>query len=51
VNAVELGPNGVRRYHFYNLDQLDEAWACYDALRPDLDARPANPATRAGDRP
>jgi len=35
VNAVEFGPDGTRRWHFYDLDQLDEAWSCYDPLRPD----------------
>src|SRR5262249_48812558 len=32
VNAVDLGPDGARRYHFYTLDQLDEAWARFAAL-------------------
>jgi hypothetical protein len=35
VNAVGLGPDGARQYHFYDLDQLDEAWARYEALRHD----------------
>jgi hypothetical protein len=50
VNAVEFGPDGVRRWHFYNLDQLDEARTCYDRLRPDPLRIPPNAATRAMER-
>jgi len=50
VYAVDIGPDGGRRYHFYDLDQLDEAWACYEALHPDPLRGPPNAATRAGDR-
>jgi hypothetical protein len=48
INAVEFGPGGVmRRWHFYNLDQLDEARACYDRLHSDPLRIPPNAATRA----
>jgi ketosteroid isomerase-like protein len=50
VNAVQYGANGARRYHFYDLDQLDEARACYDALQSDPLRIPPNAATRASDR-
>ena len=51
VNAVDFGPDGARRWHIYDLDQLDEAWACYEALRSDPPGVPPNPATRAADLP
>ena len=46
----EFGPDGARRWHFYDLDQLDEARACYDRLRPDPLRIPPNAATRAVER-
>jgi len=42
--------DGVRQWHLYNLDQLDEAWAQFEALRPDPLRIPPNAATQAIDR-
>src|SRR5262249_50035798 len=32
VNVADIGTDRARRYHFYTLDQLDEAWARFAAL-------------------
>jgi ketosteroid isomerase-like protein len=51
VDVTEYGPDGIRlREDIYGLDQLDQAWARYAALRPDPLRIPPNAATRAGDR-
>jgi hypothetical protein len=50
VNAVQYGPNGARRYHFYDLEQLGEARARYESPCPDPLRIPPNAATRASDR-
>jgi hypothetical protein len=39
VNVADLGPDGARRYHVYDLvQQLQEAWGCYEGLRPSASA-------------
>src|SRR5262249_2177185 len=45
-----IARDGTRFWHIYDPDQLDEARACYDALRPDPLCIPPNAATRAFDR-
>jgi hypothetical protein len=54
VVVAEVGPEGFRRWHAYDLAQLDAARACYDALAPgaprDPLCIPPNAATRAWDR-
>jgi hypothetical protein len=51
VAAVGLSPDGhTERVDIYNLDQLDEAWARFAALRPDPLRIPPNAASRARDR-
>jgi SnoaL-like domain len=51
VVVAELGSDGIRRsMHLYELDQLDDAWARYAALRPEPLRIPPNAATRAFDR-
>ncbi len=52
VTVDELAPDGrVRRLHLYDLEQLDEARACYAALlRPSSVPRFENAATRWADR-
>jgi class 3 adenylate cyclase/tetratricopeptide (TPR) repeat protein len=50
VNVVAAGAEGIRRWHFYNLDQLDEARACYEKLAAPAPPRIENAATRTADR-
>jgi ketosteroid isomerase-like protein len=51
VHVHVLGEDGrVERLHIYDLDQLDEARACFAALRPDALRIPPNAVTRARDR-
>jgi class 3 adenylate cyclase/tetratricopeptide (TPR) repeat protein len=50
VVVRDVHPDGSRRWHLYNLDQLDEAWTCYHALPPDPLRIPPNAATRIADR-
>ncbi len=51
VVVNELDAQGrLLRLDFYNLEQLDAALACFEALRPDPLRIPPNAATRAGDR-
>ena len=51
VIASALGPDGlIQRVDAYSLDQLDEARAHFEELRPDPLRIPPNAATRAGDR-
>ncbi|HVN87273.1 MAG TPA: nuclear transport factor 2 family protein, partial [Candidatus Binatia bacterium] len=51
VIASAVGPDGlIQRVDAYSLDQLDEARAHFEELRPDPLRIPPNAATRAGDR-
>src|SRR5262249_22469146 len=50
VVVRDIHPDGTRFWHIYDLDQLDEAGARYDTLRPDPLRIPPNAATRATDR-
>jgi ketosteroid isomerase-like protein len=51
VHVVELDDHGrVRRQDFHTLDQLDEARARFEELRPDPLRIPPNAATRVSDR-
>jgi len=51
VITSALGPDGlIQRIDAYSLDQLEEARARFEQLRPDPLRIPPNAATRAGDR-
>ena len=52
INVSVLGPNGlVRLQHFYDLEQLDEARACWESLRRSSSTRHIeNLATQSLDR-
>jgi hypothetical protein len=50
IFVTSYGVEGIGQIDTYSIDQLDEARACHEALRPDPPRIPPNAAARAADR-